>query len=343
MKDCRFCGEPMHDRDSFCPHCMRRQDEPDSMENAPISPPILHTRRFHLVLMGIGVLVVSALLIWGRSFAVSDGLLPTAVSTTPEKQTPGSTSASSLQTAIHPDATDATHAPAATQRPDTATTDSITSTAAPEEPPTTVSVTESTVTPSNTYLSPAQIVSYLREELEKSYGHVLCYTETTENLRPHTMLISTQDAYEGSHSMASLLDQAAGAIQLGWWNPTLNLQKHWYHIAFQGQQEGCYLFTVYERMMPIPPLQIDSRTTDDVIAQVVENLSVYIPRIDGYSSVNAVNTGYGFGLDQSSEEHIQLMTAYFLEAVRNGCTAFDLDYQGRSESTVNYGIYLIYE
>ena len=343
MKDCRFCGKPMHDRDSFCPHCMRRQDEPDRMENAPASQPIFHTRSLRLVLMGIGVLGVSALLVWSRLPAVSDGLLPTAVSTAPEKQTLSSASGSSLQTAVRPATTDASHAPAATKGPTTTATNSITATAAPEEPPTTVAVTESTATPSNTYLSPAQVVSYLREELEKSYGHVLCYTETTENLRPHTMLISTQDAYEGSHSMAALLDQAAGAIQLGWWNPALDLQKHWYHIAFQGQQEGCYLFTVYERMMPIPPFQIDSRTTDDVIAQVVENLSVYIPRIDGYSSVNAVNTGYGFGLDQSSEEHIQLMTAYFLEAVRNGCTAFDLEFQSCSESTVNYGIYLIYE
>lgn len=347
MKNCRFCGKPMHDGDSFCPHCMRRQDKPNNMENTPISQPIFHMRHFCLVLIGMGTLGVLALLAWGRTPAVSDSLSHTTTSTTPETETVNSATGTSVQIPVQTTTTAASSVPTTTKRAiiaqmDPSTTDGNIATVAPETSPATVSITESTITPPNTYISPPQIVAYLQTELEKSYGHVLYYTETTENLRPHTVLIATQDAYEGSRGMESLLDQAISAVHMGS-NPLLDLQNHWYYIAFQGQQEERYLFTVYERLMPIPPLQIDDRNTDDVIDRVVENVSAYIPRADGYSSVNAVQTGYGFGLEHSSEEHIQMMTAYFLEAVRNGCTAFDLDYQGRSESSVNYGIYLIYE
>lgn len=65
MKDCRFCEKPIHDGDSFCPHCMRRQDEPDSLDNTPISPPKPAGKRRLLFLLPILLLFVSALLlIW---------------------------------------------------------------------------------------------------------------------------------------------------------------------------------------------------------------------------------------------------------------------------------------
>lgn len=327
---------------------MRRQDEPDSLENAPVSQPIPHTQCFRLVLMGIGTLGVVVLLVWSRWPAASDSRLHAATSTTPEVEAMISETKSSARTTVSPTTTVTSSALTTTKRPATAhvnppATGSNIAMVAPETSPTTVSVTEPTIT--NQYLSPPQIVSYLRRELEKSYGHVLHYTETTENLRPHTVLIAAQDAYEGSRGMESLLDQATGAVHMGP-NPLLDLQNHWYCIAFQGQQEEHYLFTVYERLMPSPPFQIDDRNTDDVVAQVVENISLYIPRIDGYLSESAMVTGYGFergGLaSASSEDQIRSLTAYLLEAAQNGCCGFDLEYSVSTEVAISYTIYLSY-
>lgn len=348
MKDCRFCGKSMHDGDSFCPHCMRRQDEPDSLENTSISQPIFHMRHFCLVLIGIGTLGVLALLAWGRTPAVSDSLSHTTTSTTPETETVNSATETSVQIPVQTTTTAASSVPTTTKRATTAqmnppTTGGNIATVASETSSTTVSITESTITPPNKYISPPQIIAYLRTELEKFYGHVLYYTETTENLRPHTVLIATQDAYEGSRGMESLLDQATSAVHMGS-NPLLDLQSHWYYIAFQGQQEERYLFTVYERLMPIPPFQIDDRNSDDVVSQVVENISPYIQRIDGYLSEDAVTTGYGFGVESSSEHQIQALTAYFLEAIQNGCIAFDLAYDKITGTTIKYTytLYLSY-
>ena len=65
MKDCRFCGKPMHEGGSFCPHCMRRQDEPDSLDNTPISPPKPTGKRRLIFLLPILLLSVPAIiLIW---------------------------------------------------------------------------------------------------------------------------------------------------------------------------------------------------------------------------------------------------------------------------------------
>lgn len=65
MKDCRVCGKPMYDGDSFCPHCMRRQDEPDSLDNTPISPPAPAGKRHLFFLLPILLLSVPAtILIW---------------------------------------------------------------------------------------------------------------------------------------------------------------------------------------------------------------------------------------------------------------------------------------
>lgn len=350
MKDCRFCGKPMHDGDSFCPHCMRRQDEPDSLENTPISQPIFCARHFRLILMGIGMLGVLALLVWSRWPAANDSRLHAVTSTTPEVETLISETKSSARTTVNHTTTVAPSVLTTTKRPVTVhvnppTTDSNIATIAPETSPTTVSVTEPTITPPNKYLNPSQIVAFLREELESTYGHVLYYTETTENLRPHTVLIVTQDAYEGSRGMESLLDQATSAVHMGP-DPLLDLQNYWYNIAFQGQQEEHYLFTVYERLMPSPPFQIDDRNTDDVVAQVVENISRYIPRIDGYLSESAMVTGYGFGRKgggaASSETQIQKLTAYFLKAIQNGCCGFDLEYSESTEAIISYTIYISY-
>lgn len=339
VKYCRFCGKPLQDVSTFCPHCMRKQqDEPDSPGNTPISQPIFYTRRFRLILMGIGILAALALLAWSRS-AVSDSLLHTASSTISET-TLNSTSESSVQTTASP-ATIASGTPIttrqATAQVNPPSTDSIITTVIPETSQTTLSATESTITPPEEHLSPQQIVAYLREELEKSYGHVLYYTETTENLRPHTVFIDTQESYKGSGGMESLLGQASMAIL-----PALNQQNCWYYISFQGQQEERYLFTVYERHMPLTPFPIDDRNTDDVISQVAENITAYIPRTDGYLSEDAVTTGYGFGRQAASEEQIQMLTAHLLAAVQNGCCGFDLEFNGVTESSINYTLYLSY-
>lgn len=80
MKDCRFCGKPMYDGDSFCPHCMRRQDEPDSLDNTPISPPTSTGKRRFIFLLPILLLFVSAILLIWYLIGQTDPLYRTAES-----------------------------------------------------------------------------------------------------------------------------------------------------------------------------------------------------------------------------------------------------------------------
>ena len=57
MKNCRFCGKPIQDTESFCPHCMRKQQESILVANTQLLKSEIRYKRLTYFLLPAVILV----------------------------------------------------------------------------------------------------------------------------------------------------------------------------------------------------------------------------------------------------------------------------------------------